>query len=546
MIINATMGTGFRGTLLYVYKDGKDLPEKQKPVVIEKNNVVGSPEQMARQMHEHSQNSRRLQKPVLHLSVSFAPEDKLTQEKEIECIKASMQNLGISEEKNQYVIVKHNDSNNTHYHIVTNKLNSDNKSLNTDWYKNDCVVTADKIEQEYNLTRTQGRKIIYNAQTKSREYVSKEVRTKNIENKQTKKFKEKEPKLCEYKTKIQSGIREALADKSVKTKEDFQASLKSRNIQAKISEKNNEIKGSSFRYDNKLSVKGSDVGYRWADISQTLEQNKKLDQLKKVVPIQEQKAERSAETKQVAQEQNVAAASPIQKLKNTEPEAKSFLEKTNLTRTEIDQKVQQIQDNPKTKLTMEEERQIKHIKNYNNSISAVIDKHDEEFKRGNINPDTEKIFNENGFEKSGTNEYKFNDNGFVTTHKSEEFEKAKIIVGEQLVTHKTEIEKQKLEDLKTLEEKPKKSIFGLSENDKEFNKNLTIKQDNTRQRQKNNQYKTFKPHGYGLEKEKFTKQLTTEIKQKQAKIAQEKIKEKEEEKAINKEQNKNLNKGPKL
>jgi hypothetical protein len=269
MIINATMGTGFGGTLLYIYKDGKDLKENEKPIIIEKNHVVGSPKQMARQMAEHAQNSRRLRKPVLHLSVSFAPEDKLTQEKEIECIKASMQHLGISEEKNQYVIVKHNDSNNTHYHIVTNKLNLENKSLNTDWYKNDCVVTADKIEQEYNLTRTQGRKIIYNTEKKEREYVPKEERIKNIETKQTKVFKDKAPKICEYKTKIQSGIIEVLADKSIKTKEDFKAALKSRNIQVKLVENNNEIKG-------------SDVGYRWADILEKLEQNKELDQPKKV------------------------------------------------------------------------------------------------------------------------------------------------------------------------------------------------------------------------------------------------------------------------
>jgi hypothetical protein len=518
MIINATMGTGFSGTLLYVYKDGKNLKENEKPQVIEKNNVVGSPEQMARQMSEHAQNSRRLQKPVLHLSVSFSPEDKLTQEKEIECIKASMQNLGISEEKNQYVIVKHNDTNNTHYHIVTNKLNLDNESLKTNWYKNDCVVTADKIEQQYNLTRTQGRTIIYNAETKSREYVQREERNKNLKPKQSKVFRDKEPKLCDYKTKIQSGINEVLNDKSVKTKEDFQAALKSRNIQAKVIEKNNEIKGSSFRYDNKLSVKGSDVGYRWADISQKLEQNKELVQPKKVVPIQE--------------------------LKNTESGIKTVQEKTNLTKTEIEYKTPQIQDKPKTKLTMEEEREIDHVKNYNNSITNVIDKHEEEFRRGNANPDTDKIFRDNGFEKLGTNEFKFNDNGFVTTTKTEEFEKAKVKIGEQLELHKIEIEKQKLEDVKILEEKPKKSIFGLSDKDKEFNKNLTIKQDNTRDRQKNNQYKTFKPSGYGLEKEKFVKQIKTEIKQKQTKIEQEKIKEKEQEKIIKREQNKT--RGPNL
>ena len=197
---------------------------------------------------------------------------------------------------------------------------------------------------------------------------------------------------------------------------------------------------------------------------------------------------------------------------------------------------------------MEEEREIAHVKNYNNSITAVIDKHEEEFGRGNAHPNTDKIFKDNGFEKSGTNEFTFNNNGFITTQKSDEFEKAKIVVGEQLETHKFEVEKQKSDDVIILQEKPKKSIFGISDKDKEFNKNLTIKQDNSRNRQKNNQYKTFKPSVYGLEKEKFTKVVKTEIKQKQAKIEQEKIKEKEQENAIKREQNqdKNQNKGLKL
>lgn len=544
MIINASMGTGFKGTLMYVYKDGKNLQENEKPQIIEKNNVVGSPEQMARQMAEHAQNSRRLQKPVLHLSVSFAPEDKLSQDKEIECIKASMQNLGISEEKSQYVIVKHNDSQNVHYHIVTNKLNLDNESLKTNWYKNDCVVTADKIEQQYNLTRTQGRNIIYNAETKAREYVSKEVRNKNLETKQSKVFKDKEPKLCDYKTKIQNGISEVLNDKSVKTKENFQVALKGYNIQAKIVEKNNEIKGSSYRYDNKLSVKGSDVGYRWSDITQKLEQNKELDQPIKVVPNQQQKAELSTNAKKDNQEKNVIAVVPTKELNKAEPINITPVQ-TNLNRTEIDQ---QIQYKPKTKLTMDEQREIDHVKNYNNSIINVIDKHEEEFKNGNAHPNSDKIFKDNGFEKSGQNEFKFNNNGFLTTQKSEEFENAKIKVGEQLEIHKIEIEKQKSDDIIVMQEKPKKNIFGLSDNDKEFNKNLTIKQDNTRNRQKNNHYKSFKPTSYGLEKEKFTKTLTKEIKQKQTKIEQEKIKEKAEEIANKKDQNqdKNHNKGPKL
>mgnify|MGYP003524395565 FL=1 len=73
MIINATIGTGFKGALLYVHQIDKNLKEEERPEIIEKNNVIGSnPTSIAYQMREQSQESGRVKKPVLHLSFSFS------------------------------------------------------------------------------------------------------------------------------------------------------------------------------------------------------------------------------------------------------------------------------------------------------------------------------------------------------------------------------------------------------------------------------------------------------------------------------------------
>lgn len=90
MIIKSSLGTGFQGVLLYIQKEGKDLRENEKPQIIVKNNVWGNPNVMARQMHNHSNKSSRLKSPVLHLSFAFAPEDKITPDKEIEAVKSAM------------------------------------------------------------------------------------------------------------------------------------------------------------------------------------------------------------------------------------------------------------------------------------------------------------------------------------------------------------------------------------------------------------------------------------------------------------------------
>lgn len=268
MIIKSSLGTGFQGVLLYIQKEGKDLLENEKPQIIVKNNVWGNPNVMARQMHNHSNKSSRLKSPVLHLSFAFALEDKITTEKEIEVVKSAMQHFGISEEKFQFVLARHNDTDNNHYHLVLNRLDLNNKTLDTSWIKNDCVGIADRVEQEHNLHRVEGRTRIYDIEKNTYLTTFKnKKREKNVQSTSV--------NLSEYKIKIQSTVREVLADKSVTTKEELISKLKDKNIQAKVNidENTKQIKGISYRYNNKLSVKGGDIGYNANVVYQKLEEN---------------------------------------------------------------------------------------------------------------------------------------------------------------------------------------------------------------------------------------------------------------------------------
>lgn len=268
MIIKSSLGTGFQGVLLYIQKEGKDLRENEKPQIIVKNNVWGNPNVMARQMHNHSNKSSRLKSPVLHLSFAFAPEDKITPEKEIEVVKSAMQHFGISEEKFQYVLARHNDTENNHYHLVLNRFDLNNNTLDTSWIKNDCVGIADRVEQEHDLHRVEGRTRIYDIEKNTYLTTFKnKKREKNVQNTSV--------NLTEYQTKIQSAVREVLADKSVTTQEELTSELAKKNVQAKvqIDENTNKIKGISYRYDKKLSVKGGDIGYNASVVSQKLEEN---------------------------------------------------------------------------------------------------------------------------------------------------------------------------------------------------------------------------------------------------------------------------------
>lgn len=301
MIIKASLGNGFSGVLLYVHKTERKLKANEKPLIIERNNVIGdNPKLLAYQMRMQAENSGYSKKPVLHLSFAFAPEDKLTQAMEVECIKKSMQHLGVSEEKLQYVLVKHSDSNNPHYHAVINKVNDKSEILNTDWIKNKCIATADKIEQDYNLVKVANRNVKFEeislTNSKGYRFLTDEERAwMQIKRTKENSYKYSKPKILDqYRTLIQTGIRLVLDNKLIISKEILEIELKKINIQSKINidENTSKIKGISFKYNNENRVKGSDVGFSANVINQKFEINKDLER-QKIDELKPKEQERS-------------------------------------------------------------------------------------------------------------------------------------------------------------------------------------------------------------------------------------------------------------
>jgi hypothetical protein len=413
MIINATLGNGFSGALQYIHKMGKELKEDKRSEVIERNNLVGSnPKLLAYQMREQANRSGYSKKPVLHLSFNFATADNLTRQKEVECVIASMKHLGISEENHQYVIVKHNDSNHSHYHAIINKVSNKNKIIDTNWIKNKCVVTADKIEQDFKLSRTANRTIVFAENEQGYKYVPKEERTKSITVKQTKDFRDKEVKLCEYKTIIRDGIVEVLADQSVQTVEQLKNKLaiKSINTRFTLDENTNKIKGTAFNFENKLAVKGSEVGYSANIILEKLEQNKELTNAQ----IETKKVERVAEPKKEI----------VQKPKKKTPTEMRFerilnnvnLQSKNETEIKEEQENQILADN----------KQI-HLQARALALESIRNEHNFEFRKGNLTPNTQNIYIKYGFiNDEKTNNYIYKHSGLKSTVSSQIYEDHKI------------------------------------------------------------------------------------------------------------------------
>jgi len=144
MIAKAVKGKGFRGALEY------DLTKEQGRV-IDKNMAGEKPRELAAEFGEIRKLRPNLGKAVLHVSLSAAPGEKLSDEQWREIGKRYMEGMGL--ENNQFVMTRHVDTEHEHIHILANRIRFDG-SVTSDShdYKRQEVIMRE-LEKEYGLQR---------------------------------------------------------------------------------------------------------------------------------------------------------------------------------------------------------------------------------------------------------------------------------------------------------------------------------------------------------------------------------------------------------
>ena len=180
MIAFSNTGTGFKGAISYVLKEHeKHLPFHRKPIVMEQNNVWGTSSEIARQMRFIADSNSRSSRPVLHIAFSFHKDEKIPLEKSLQAMHLALKEINCHKEKNQYLLVKHNDTDVEHYHWVINKVDLEARNLDTSYIKNRLQVACDKVEKLLHLRYTQGRTIIYDPEAEKGYRFTKKETPKN-------------------------------------------------------------------------------------------------------------------------------------------------------------------------------------------------------------------------------------------------------------------------------------------------------------------------------------------------------------------------------
>lgn len=274
MVGEVTTGTGFRGALSYVQKEKENLSHEQRPVILERNNLWGDTREMSQQMRFISNGRERVSRPVLHVSINFSKAERLDEAKAHTVVNDVLKELGISRDNHQYIIVKHNDAGHPHYHAVINKVGLDGSYINTSYIKNKLMVACDKVEQEHGLLRNENRTVRYDPTTeKGWRYATAEEKRQIAESKRSRAIRDKNPKAVDNKAYIRTTVEQMLSKKEIDSPEIFKTAMHLKGVEVRYMSNKNGISGVSFRYNDE-AVKGTAVGYKWSDISNSLEGNR--------------------------------------------------------------------------------------------------------------------------------------------------------------------------------------------------------------------------------------------------------------------------------
>lgn len=129
MIVKATSGSGFLGTLLYALHGSRDQADADKGARIVGGNMSGtSARTLSREFGQLRKLRPNLGKAVSHFSLAFSPEERNLSDDDLARIADEFMH-GMGYERAAYVCIRHEDTRHQHVHVVACRATIDGKTV---------------------------------------------------------------------------------------------------------------------------------------------------------------------------------------------------------------------------------------------------------------------------------------------------------------------------------------------------------------------------------------------------------------------------------
>lgn len=229
MIGKIIIGKSFRGCISYCL-------EKEQSEVLDYNFCYGDKKELIKQFNEVRNLNPKLQKPVLHITLSLPKGEQLTEAQLAAIAAECARDLGF--EKNQYIVIQHQDTGHQHIHIVVNRVGFDGRTVKDSNNYRKMAEFCRKMELKYSLQKvlSPGR------------YLPREQRHL--------------PRFDQRKEQLRQDIRDCLS--RADNYSQFEELMKQKGYTIQ------KARGIAFIDSKKVRTKGSEVGYSLSKIEKIL------------------------------------------------------------------------------------------------------------------------------------------------------------------------------------------------------------------------------------------------------------------------------------
>lgn len=151
MVAKITIGSSLFGAIKY----NADKVNEGKGQLLDTNKIFNDGTgkvDIVQAMHgfeRHMPMQMRTEKPVIHISLNPHPDDRLTDKELTEMAHEYMQRMGYGDQP--YIIVKHEDIDRHHLHIVSVRVDEQGKRINSDFTHKRSLAIVQDFERRYGL-----------------------------------------------------------------------------------------------------------------------------------------------------------------------------------------------------------------------------------------------------------------------------------------------------------------------------------------------------------------------------------------------------------